>query len=993
MVSPSVRLGSRHTYQKTLCLPKTKFPNRSNLQKTVDVLIPQSSQNLYNHQFNEFLRRATALGQQERLKFVQEKLFVLHDGPPYANGDLHLGHALNKILKDFINRFQLLRGKFVYYRSGWDCHGLPIELKALQKLNSNTNKLSATKVRSLAAEHAKKTIKSQRSQFEKFAIATNWDDHYETMQKPFELRQLDNLKKMIHRGLIKRQNKPVYWGTETKTALAESELEYKEDHISTSAYVKFPLSSDSEAFLQKQFSLDTEKGIDVVIWTTTPWTLFANQAICFNKNLEYGIYEFGNRYLLLQSEFDIGKFESNGAARHIASLTGEQLSTLKYVNPIMDKLDEKPFLHGEHVSKTAGTGLVHTAPGHGFDDYAIGIKHGLEIFSPVDNEGRYKLDAFPDPIQAILKDSDDGIGRKVMKEDTTDIVVELLRQSKMLLKTETYSHSYPYDWRSKKPVIIRATPQWFADLTDVKSLALESLEKVKFFPERGHVRLASFIKSRNEWCISRQRSWGVPIPAFHKRDNSEEVIMSEATVDHVISVIERKGINAWFEDGCEDMKEWLLPEYHDVAHLYCRGKDTVDVWFDSGSTWKELESFYSHQLGLDTIPFPLADVYLEGSDQHRGWFQSSLLTKVATTNVPEAPYGTLITHGFTLDEHGIKMSKSIGNIVLPESVFKGDEKQGIPALGVDGLRLLIAQADFTTDVAIGPTITQRVADALKKLRLTFKFLLGNLQQSESEYKLLEFEKLRPIDQHTLIKLSELNTETLKHYESFNFSKVLNAVMYHMNNHLSAFYFDIIKDSLYADSVGGLKRQQVQTTLFHILDTYRSILGPIIPVMVQEAWNYLPPGWYKAEGASSDTNVLLSPLMRPWAVPPVFSSSDRQIHDFEQNELKILRAFNSEFKKLASVTKPAQTQAKIAVLGSSGLHICTESLADLLQVGHLQIVDAPLPDGVRLSLGDGETLIDLLVEPSELHECPRCWKHNSHTPNSLCKRCDAVVNVT
>ncbi|CEP61967.1 isoleucine--tRNA ligase ISM1 LALA0_S04e04698g [Lachancea lanzarotensis] len=989
MVSPSLRLVSQHTYQKTLCLPKTKFPNRSNLQKTVDVLIPQSSQKLYNHQFHEFLRRAATLDQPERLKFVKENLFVLHDGPPYANGDLHLGHALNKILKDFINRFQLLQGKYVYYRTGWDCHGLPIELKALQKLTADADKLSPTKVRFLAAEHARKTIKNQRNQFEKFAIATNWDDHYETMQKPFELRQLDNLKKMINRGLIKRQNKPVYWGTETKTALAESELEYKEDHISTSAYVRLPLISESVSFLQKQFSLSSEKGIDVVIWTTTPWTMFANQAICFNQNLEYGIYEFGDRYILLQSEFDTKKFEDEKALL-ITSLTGDQLATLKYRNPIMNEIDEKPFIHGDHVSKAAGTGFVHTAPGHGFDDYAIGIKHGLEIFSPVDNEGRYKLDVFPAGLQDILKEPGKNYGGKVMSEHITDKVIELLGLNKMLLKTEKYLHSYPYDWRSKKPVVIRATPQWFADLTDVKSLAIDSLKKVRFFPDRGHIRLASFIKSRNEWCISRQRSWGVPIPAFHKRDNSEEVLMNEATVNHVISVIERKGIDAWFkEDEGEDMKEWMLPEYHDVAHLYCRGKDTVDVWFDSGSTWKELEAFYSDQLGLEEIPFPLADVYLEGSDQHRGWFQSSLLTKIATKNAPEAPYRTLITHGFTLDENGIKMSKSIGNTVLPESVIKGDEKHGIPALGVDGLRLLIAQADFTTDVAIGSTVTQRVADALKKLRLTFKFLLGNLQQSKSGYKLLEFENLRPLDQYTLEKLRELNTEALNHYELFNFSKVLNAVMYHMNNHLSAFYFDIIKDSLYADAIGGLKRQQVQTTLFHILDTYRSILGPIIPVMVQEAWNYLPQEWYKDSSASSESDIAHSPLLRPWAIPPTVKS-DFQIHHFEQNELKILQAFNKEFRKQDSVTKPAQTQVKIAVLKSDAFPVSADSLADLLQVGRLQILDAPQPDGVRLSLSNGKTEIDLLVEPSELHECPRCWKYNSQSPNALCERCDAVV---
>ncbi|SCV03258.1 LAME_0H08988g1_1 [Lachancea meyersii CBS 8951] len=987
MVTASLRLSSRHAYQKSLCLPKTKFSNRSNLQKTIDVLIPQCSQQVYQEQFNAFLQHAAALDPPERTKFVQDKLFVLHDGPPYANGDLHLGHALNKILKDFINRFQLLKGKYVYYKTGWDCHGLPIELKALQKLAAGQNRLSASKVRSLAAEHARKTIKSQRNQFEKFAIATNWDDHYETMQRSFELHQLDNLKKMIHTGLIKRQNKPVYWGTETKTALAESELEYKEDHLSISAYVKFPLTTASCFFLQKFCSLDSQKGIDVVIWTTTPWTIFANEAICFNKNLEYGIYDFGDKYVLLQSEFDVQTL-SDKPADLVALITGAELAQLKYTSPVMNDVRERPLMHGDHVSQTAGTGLVHTAPGHGFDDYAIGVKNGLPIFSPVDNEGRYRLDVLPDALQENLREPGEVYARKVLSENTTQKVLELLRQCQMLLKSEKYVHSYPYDWRSKKPVIIRATPQWFADLTDVRGLALEGLKNVCFYPERGHTRLASFIKSRTEWCISRQRSWGVPIPAFHKRDNPEEVLMNEETVEHVISVIASKGIDAWFKDDDGDMKEWLLPKYHDVAHLYCRGKDTVDVWFDSGSTWKELEHFYINELGLEKAPTPLADVYLEGSDQHRGWFQSSLLTRVATSNLPQAPYGTLVTHGFTLDENGIKMSKSIGNTVLPESVIKGDEKRGIPALGVDGMRLLIAQADFTTDVVIGPTVTRRVAESLKKLRLTFKFILGNLQQSEHGYKLLDFDNLRSLDQYTLSKLKELNDEALKHYESFNFSKVLTAVMYHMNNHLSAFYFDIVKDSLYADAVGGLKRQQVQTTLFHIFDTYRSILGPILPVMVQEAWNFLPRDWHQDTSTTHGSTPQNSPLLRPWArlQAPV---SPEQCQNFEQNELRILELFNQEFKKINGLTKTAQSQATILLRDDTKFPFSADSLADILQVGHLRIKKASSHPGARFKLGTGAE-VSLVVEPSELHECPRCWKHNSLTPESLCERCDAVV---
>ncbi|SCU95355.1 LANO_0E10110g1_1 [Lachancea nothofagi CBS 11611] len=987
MVSSGLRLCSRHVYQKSLCLPKTKFPNRSNLQKTMDQLIPKSSQILYEEQFQMFLRQAQALNPHDRLEFVQEKLFVLHDGPPYANGDLHLGHAMNKILKDIINRFQLLQGKYIYYKTGWDCHGLPIELKALQKLTEDQDKLSPIKIRRLASQHAQKTIKSQRNQFQKYAIATNWDDHYETMQKKFELDQLTSLKKMIHTGLIKRQNKPVYWGTETKTALAESELEYKDDHISTSVYVKFPLSNKSSDSLRNTTSLNPHNDIKVVIWTTTPWTIFANEAICFNKNLRYGIYDCGDEYLLVQTDLK-GKVLQDSSVNLVSELSGEALMNLRYITPFSHESNDKSFIHGDHVSNSTGTGFVHTAPGHGFDDYIIGIKNGLRIFSPVDNEGRYKLDELPPNLMRYLQEPDKGKARKVLSKQTVDQVLQVLKDYQMLLKAEEYVHSYPYDWRSKKPVIIRATPQWFADLTDVKELALRSLEKVKFYPERGRTRLTSFIKARNEWCISRQRSWGVPIPAFYKTDNCDEVLMNEDIVDHVISVIDKKGIDAWFKDDNSDIKEWLPPKYHHKAHQYSRGKDTVDVWFDSGSTWKVLEDFYLNQLGLHKTPTPLAQIYLEGSDQHRGWFQSSLLTKVATTSQPDAPYGTVITHGFTLDEKGLKMSKSIGNTVPPESVIAGDEKQGIPPLGVDGLRLLIAQADFTTDVVIGPTVTKHVAESLKKLRLTFKFLLGNLQKSDSECELLAFDKLRPVDQYVLCKLKELSGETLRNYTAYNFSKVLTTAFYHMNNQLSAFYLDIVKDSLYADAAGSLKRRQIQTTLFHILDTYRCIFGPIIPIMIQEAWDYLPKEWLQDKSEFHDMLPSASPLTRPWKHLNILDPNGI-IDNFEQNQLVLLKKYNQAFKALPEITKTIQTQVTIITPEGTSLPFSEDSLADVLQVGRVLTKTSSKEHGTRITLGSGLKL-DMILEPSSLHECPRCWKANSRTPESLCDRCCKTI---
>lgn len=708
MVAPSLRAYSKHAYQKTLCLPKTKFANRSNLQKTFDQLIPQSSQDVYREQFRIFLEKADKLSPLERQEFVQKQLFVLHDGPPYANGDLHLGHAMNKMLKDIINRYQLLQGKFIFYKPGWDCHGLPIELKALQKLNKDESELFPTRIRKLASQHAQKTIKSQASQFKQFAIATDWDDCYETMQQQFEFDQLDNLKIMIQKGLIKRQNKPVYWGTETKTALAEGELEYRDDHESMSAFIKFPLTEESSRVVAEWNKLRLDSPISLAIWTSTPWTIFANQAVCFNESFDYGLYELNNEYVVLES--GLGSKVLPDIARLIATIPGTKLKDLKYYIPFLNK-SPKPLIHGDHVTNISGTGLVHTAPGHGHDDYLIGVKNGLNIYSPVDDEGRYKTDMMPSHLREILIEPETGKARKVLSEATTSQILTMLQNHQMLLRAEKYIHSYPYDWRSKKPVIVRSTPQWFADLTDVKSLALESLKNVTFHPERGLNRLTSFIKSRNEWCISRQRSWGVPIPAFHKVGKSEEVLMSEEVAKYAISAIKRKGIDAWFKEDNSDINEWLPPSYQDRGHEYRRGRDTVDVWFDSGSTWKVIDRFYNHRLGLPLPRSPLADLYLEGSDQHRGWFQSSLLTKVATAGIPQAPYAAVLTHGFTLDENGSKMSKSLGNTILPSAVIAGDKDRGIPALGVDGLRLLIAQTDFTTDVSIGPTVIKHVAEA------------------------------------------------------------------------------------------------------------------------------------------------------------------------------------------------------------------------------------------------------------------------------------------
>lgn len=974
------RYASDHAYQKTLLLPQTKFSNRSNLQKTVNELIPQSCDEVYKLQLQEFFSKVKTLGETEKLKFVEENLFVLQDGPPYANGDLHLGHALNKILKDIINRFQLSQGKYVYYKPGWDCHGLPIELKALKQFSEDQlANVSPTKVRSLASSHARKAIKSQKKQFQRFAIMTDWNHPYITMEPEYEINQLRVFLKMVSRGLIKRQNKPVYWGTETKTALAEGELEYRDDHTSLAIYVKFPLAIGSRLdFLKNQGLPDAP--IHCLIWTTTPWTLFSNRAICFNQNFEYLLLQCEDGYMMVESGLK-EKLPFSENCKVVARFPGSDLKNLQYTNPLLSDAIERPLIHGEHVTNSAGTGLVHTAPGHGFDDYIVGLQNGLEISSPVDHLGRYELEELPQHLHELLIDPDTRLPRKVLEPATTKAILNRLQDLNMAYHFHKYTHSYPYDWRSKKPVIIRATPQWFADLHDVKGDAIDSLKNVKFYPDRGNARLNSFIKNRNEWCISRQRSWGVPIPAFYRKDNPNIALMTEETVEHVIEVIRRKGINSWFTLDDTDMEEWLPENFKEEAHSYYRGRDTMDVWFDSGTAWNELNDFYLKDLGLKQTPKFLADVYLEGSDQHRGWFQSSVLTKVAFSGTPQSPFKTLITHGFTLDENGLKMSKSVGNVISPESVIQGDTKLGLPALGVDGLRYLVAQSNFTTDIVAGPLVMDHVAEALKKFRLLFRFLLGNLQKGT--FQKLPVSELRPIDKYTLAKLQELTETAQNLYRENSFSKVLIAVQYHMSNELSAFYFDITKDSLYSDAIYSLKRQQSQTTLFYIFLSYCAIMAPILPTLVQEAWNYLPIQWL----GEKDYHRLS--VVRTW---PHYNIEQAIKNTFAKNELRLLQEFHRQFKELAAeITKPEQTLTIIRTSNPS-LPFSADELADILKTASVEISteDVFEESGNEVEL-DGGAKITMLVEPSTLKKCSRCWKYNAPVDDALCARCDEMIN--
>jgi isoleucyl-tRNA synthetase len=595
----------------------------------------------------------------------------VHDGPPYANGPLHIGHALNKILKDIICRikvqdgassflsiditlvmtFELMLmfpdvGRRVVFVPGWDCHGLPIEIKALERQRAKEGvdqNLDAVGVRTIARELAATTVEEQKKGFRQWGILANWDGAWRTMDKSFEIKQLRIFQEMAKRRLVFRRYKPVYWSPSSRTALAEAELEYKDDHLSHAAYVAFPILHVNKALRTKLGGL---RNLHAIIWTTTPWTLPANRAIAVHDELEYVVIKNGSNHFLIAknrlSHLQEVCFPDQQTEVVVESLMGHGLKQVKYSNPLRGKESTlQPVIHADFVSAESGSGLVHLAPGHGMDDYEVCTRLGIEAAAPVNDLGCFTDSAFPDDPAALT-------GKSVSLDGARE-VLKLLGDK--VLAVHKYKHKYPYDWRTKLPTIVRATEQWFADVETVKGSAQKALTDVKFIPESGRSRLESFVRSRSEWCVSRQRAWGVPIPALY--DESGIAVLSDESVSHIISTIEQRGIDAWWTDSPSE-PAWIAPS---LKGSYTRGKDTMDVWFDSGTSWTQTEG--------------QADVYLEGSDQHRGWFQSSLLTYASASGKTDAPFKTLITHGFTLDSKGKKMSKSVGNVIAPSQIMDG----------------------------------------------------------------------------------------------------------------------------------------------------------------------------------------------------------------------------------------------------------------------------------------------------------------------------------
>ncbi|MBW4597064.1 MAG: isoleucine--tRNA ligase [Brasilonema angustatum HA4187-MV1] len=947
-------------YKDTVNLPKTKFDMRANAVKRE----PEIQKFWEENKIYERLSQNNP-----------GDLFILHDGPPYANGSLHLGHALNKILKDIINRYQLLRGRKVRYVPGWDCHGLPIELKVLQNMKSAERQdLTALQLRHKAKEFALSTINEQRESFKRYGIWGDWEHPYLTLKPKYEAAQVGVFGQMVLKGYIYRGLKPVHWSPSSKTALAEAELEYPEGHTSRSIYVAFPMTSLSEAVKPALGEFLPELG--VAIWTTTPWTIPANLAVALNPSLNYAVVEVSSpvegvsfKYLIVAADLVERLSEVLGRKLTVkTTVKGKDLEHSTYRHPLFER--ESPIvIGGDYVTTESGTGLVHTAPGHGQEDYIVGQRYGLPILAPVDDNGNF------------TEEAGSFVGLNVLG-DGNQAVIDALTAAGSLLKEQAYVHKYPYDWRTKKPTIFRATEQWFASVEGFRDEALKAIATVKWIPAQGENRITPMVAERSDWCISRQRSWGVPIPVFYDEETGEP-LLNEETISHVQGIFAEKGSDTWWELSVEE----LLPEkYRNNGRSYRKGTDTMDVWFDSGSSWAAVAE------QRPELRYPV-DLYLEGSDQHRGWFQSSLLTSVAVNDC--APYKTVLTHGFILDEQGRKQSKSLGNVIDPRVVIEGGKNQKEePGYGVDVLRLWVSSVDYTSDVPLGKNILKQQTDIRNKIRNTARFLLGNLHDFDPEKDAVPFEELPQLDRYMLHRMTEVFKEVTEAFESFQFFRFFQTIQNFCVVDLSNFYLDAAKDRLYISAPNGFRRRSCQTVLKIALENLARAIAPVLCHMAEDIWQFLP---YKTPYKSVFEAGWVQ-LDQKWRNPElaVVWQQLRQLRNevnkvLEEARVKKMIGSSLEAKVLLYVANE-QLRSTVKSLNASQNGI--DELRYLFITSQVELLDSPeAVQGLEYKLQSDAWEIGIVN--AEGQKCDRCWNYSTHVGEStqhplICERCVSAL---
>ena len=895
-------------YAKTLNLPKTSFKMKANLaQKEPLTLRDWKKAEIYEKSLKE-----------------GAPFFVLHDGPPYANGDIHIGHALNKILKDIILKYKRLRGYNAPYIPGWDTHGLPIEWKIMEELGEKAKNMTPLQIRQECKKYALKWVEKQKEGFKRLGILGNWDNPYITLRPEYEAEQLKVFKEIYENGYIYKGLKPVYWSPTTETALAEAEIEYK-DVTSHSIYVKF----EGEKDLTDKLGVDEAS---ILIWTTTPWTLPANLGVFLHPEFDYGLYKTEKGNLVVAKDLAEDVFKTLDLSYELLKeFKGTELEYTHYQHPFLDR--KGLVMNADYVTIDAGTGAVHTAPGHGADDYNYSLKYNIGILSPVDDRGHMTKEA--------------GKYEGMFYAKASKAIVEDLTESGHMLYHTTFVHSYPHDWRSKKPVIFRATEQWFisVDESDIRQNALDALKKVEFVPEWGKNRINAMIETRPDWTISRQRVWGVPIPLFYNKETNEVIYDSEI-MDRVIELVKKEGTDIWCKyEAKEIIGEELLEKLNLKDVEIRKERSIMDVWFDSGVSHRGV-------LAPRNLPRP-ADLYLEGSDQHRGWFQSSLLTSIASTK--DAPYKRVLTHGFVMDGQGRKMSKSLGNTIVPKDI--------IEKYGADILRLWVSSVDYREDVRISENILQQMSDAYRRIRNTARFLMGNLNDFDYATEKVDYNDMFEIDKWAMHKLEELKEKTTEYYDKYEFYNLFQEITYFCSIEMSSFYLDIVKDRLYCEGPKSLERRSAQTVLTEVLKVLVRIISPVLSFTAEEIWERIPASLKDEESVH----------LASWIDPnPAYKNEElakkwEKIAHLRKEVNKKIEAQRQE--GLIGHSLDARVLLNITNDDYSFLKDYTEDeVSDLFIVSQTKFVDDELENSEIEGISIG-------VTKALGKKCERCWKYS------------------
>jgi isoleucyl-tRNA synthetase len=911
----------------TLNLPKTSFSMKAKLaQKEPEIIKKWDDIGLYHK-----IQKRREAG----------PIFVLHDGPPYANGNIHLGTALNKILKDFINKSKNMMGFKAPYLPGWDCHGLPIEIKVDQQLGETKKDMSLIEIREECKKYALKYVDIQKNQFKRLGVFGEWEKPYLTMNPKYEGEVIRHLAAFFASGNIYKGKKPVYWCISCKTALAEAEIEYK-DRKSPSIYVKFPVISD----LSEKFPELKGRDVSILIWTTTPWTLPANLAIAFHPDFEYAGFEANGEVLIAAKRLVPVISEELGLEKSeiLVTFMGVDIEGMKAHHPFIDR--ESLLVLADYVTLDQGTGAVHTAPGHGHEDYLTGLAYGLDIYNPVDSDGRFitKVDKYKEMI---------------VFEANQAIMDDLMSEGK-LTRTEDIVHSYPHCWRCKNPVIFRATSQWFISMeeNELRNRSLQEIQKINWIPPWGEERIANMVEARPDWCISRQRSWGVPIPAFYC-ENCSTILADESVSLNIADIFDKEGSNAWFIKTAEE----LLPPGTKCpqcgAGIFKKENNILDVWFESGASHNVLGK-------RRDMPWP-ADIYIEGHDQYRGWFNSSLLVGIAAKGT--SPYKTCITHGFVLDEQGRGMSKSLGNYIEPEEIISRN--------GAEILRLWVAMLNYKEDARFGGETLQRLVEAYRKIRNTWRFILGNLENFNPDEERVKTEDMVPFDRWILEELRLLGKKILKAYEEYEYHLIYHRMYNFFTVDLSAYYLDVLKDRLYCSGKSSLLRKSAQTALFELLKTTLVLVAPLLPFTTEEAWDAMP----SFQGKEESVHLELFPSFnKEWLGADLCQ---------EWEALKGVRE---------SVLKELELARESKLIGNSLESRVTlrvpPALQDVLDKYAAELASLFIVSSVELEPHSG-TDLEIKVSKAEGDKCQRCWNYSPYVGTCeafpvFCKRCEDVV---